>query len=89
VHTAVEPRPQWGFGCLPEQGPGGQSLAAAASVPSRIVSNVRVMLVIAMTKLRQRILLDPPVPASRILRTAMKPCLGRSEQIFVWKRTVL
>src|SRR5262245_26817239 len=37
VHTAVEPRPQSGLGCLPQHGPGGPPLAAAVSAPSRTI----------------------------------------------------
>src|SRR5262245_59538778 len=52
VHTAMEPRPQWGLGCLPQHGPGGPPLAAAVSAPSRTpMANAAVAAMTAMKNL--------------------------------------
>jgi hypothetical protein len=86
VHTATEPRPQTGFGCLPEHGPGGHSLATAASVASRTaVNNVRAVTTVAMKHPTQRIL--PSLWASWILPMGTRLVLGRNEQPLVWERS--
>lgn len=64
VHTAVEPRPQTGFGCLPAQGPGGHSLAATSDPRRTAVTNVAATPAMARKRIVQCICLCPPMRAS-------------------------
>jgi hypothetical protein len=91
VHTATEPGPQTGFGCLPAHGPGGQSLAAAGSIPNRTAAaSVRATPTVVMKhlmQLSQRIASALPCGRARFLPRGARLVLGRNEQTFVQKRS--